>query len=118
MNKHLFPSISIEKIAAYMDNNLSEAEMQEVGSVLKDDKYSPLYEELASFGDDALTNQVDLDNSEIEALDTLSVPDLHDCDVEPIASFVDDFFIDDVHDDTAINSENDSIMEHNTDDDF
>ena len=116
MNKHLFPSISIEKIAAYLDNNLPEAEMQEIRSVLSDKDYSPLFEELTSIGDDALTSPID--DSELESLEQLSIPDLQDNDVAPIALFVDDYFIDSFSENTAMDTDSDSIIEPTSGDDF
>lgn len=117
MNKNLFPSLSIEKMAAYLDNNLSDTEMHEIRSVLNETEYSPLLEELTSLGGDMSISPSDQELPELDILDTWQIPEIQGQEIDFISSFMDDLSIEDGQDDTILNHDYDSTENHIVGDD-
>ena len=92
MAKDFIPSISVEKMAAYLDSNLTKEEMQSVQLLIEgNEAFSDLLGEVSVINND-LEFSLGQNPLELDLPDSWFLPDPQDSSVEIDLSLMDDLF--------------------------
>lgn len=125
MDKHFNPSISIEKFAAFLDENLSQDEMQNISSTIEHDEALKAILDTSNMIDTTLENDISNDvqipdniaNLEFDlpnlTENTIDIDMFHIDDTPAISTYADDPFYSNSNDESL--DTNDSI-DTNSDD--
>lgn len=125
MDKHFNPSISIEKFAAFLDENLSQDEMQNISSTIEHDEALKAILDTSNMIDTTLENDISNDvqipdniaNLEFDlpnlTENTIDIDMFHIDDTPDISTYADDPFYSNSNDESL--DTNDSI-DTNSDD--
>lgn len=93
MAKEFIPSISVEKMAAYLDSNLPKEEMQFVHSLIEDDaNLCSLFDEVSVINNDLEEISLGQNPLELDLPDSWLLPDPQYSSVEIDFSMMDDLF--------------------------
>lgn len=112
MAKDFTPLISVEKMAAYLDSNLPEEEMQSVHSVIEEDaNMGNLLDQASIIDNDWDEFSLGQNPLDLDLPDSWLLPDPHDTSIEIDFSLMDDLF---THDSGLVDIENgDTSLDNN-----